>query len=272
MTDSKEGKADRAGAVQPEAILNRQKNTKTKKYIYEVKWMHRSTEANTWVERTTLLSMGYSKLVNKKDEQEAAAAGLASKPLTRPGVEKALKDFGVDVESASHQPLASLSHGQKVKVVICASCWQNPHIIILDEPTNYLDRDGLGALVQGLEAFQGGVVIISHNEEFTDSVCSQKWIMSKHEKTGAGRLREEGAIKLDEKIDATEGPDEIYDECGNKIEVKRALTETKDIKKAIKDIQKKLLLQKKSSTLSEEEVWELTDRLSELEATLQAKK
>ena len=59
-----------------------------------------------------LLSMGYSKLVNKKDEHEAAASGLMSKPLTQPGVEKALKDFGLDADSASHQSLASLSQGQ----------------------------------------------------------------------------------------------------------------------------------------------------------------
>merc|ERR1712193_445542 len=145
----------------------------------------------------------------------------------------------------------SLSHGQRVKVVICASCWQNPHIIILDEPTNYLDRDGLGALVRGLEAFQGGVVIISHNTEFTDSVCTQKWIMEKSEETGAGRLREEGEIKLDEAIEEKKGPDEVYDEAGNKIDVKKKL-ESKDIKKAIKDIEKKLKEQKKKPTLSDE--------------------
>merc|ERR1719356_2180573 len=141
----------------------------------------------------------------KKDEQEAAAAGLLSKPLTQAGVEKALKDFGLDTEAASHSPIHSLSHGQKVKVVICAACWQNPHIIILDEPTNYLDRDGLGALVKGLEDFKGGVAIISHNVEFTDSVCQQKWIMEKSELTGAGRLREEGEIAKDEEgIEAQE--------------------------------------------------------------------
>merc|ERR1712019_23949 len=180
---------------------NRQKNTKTKKLIYEVKWMHKSVESNTWVERETLLAMGYSKIVMKKDEQEAAAAGLLSKPLTQSGVEKALKDFGLDTEAASHSPIHSLSHGQKVKAVICAACWQNPHIIILDEPTNYLDRDGLGALVRGLEAYKGGVAIISHNEEFTNSVCTQKWIMEKNQTTGSGRLREEGVVVDDEQIE-----------------------------------------------------------------------
>merc|ERR1711933_61210 len=269
MSDSKEGKKERDLAVIPDAILARQKHTKTKKYIYEVKWMHKSTESNTWVERDILLAMGYSKLVNKKDEQEAAAAGLLSKPLTQPGVEKALKDFGLDSESASHQPLASLSHGQKVKVVICASCWQNPHIIILDEPTNYLDRDGLGALVRGLEAFQGGVAIISHNQEFTDTVCTQKWIMEKNAETGAGRLREEGELKLDGEVAETQGPDEMYDESGNKIEIKKSKTsDAKDMKKAIKDIEKKLKDNKKKNNLSEEETWELQDQLAELKSAL----
>merc|ERR1711953_146101 len=205
MSDTAEGKKERAAAVVPDALLNRQKHTKTKKYIYEVKWAHKSVECNSWVERKILLEMGYSKLVAKKDEQEAAAAGLLSKPLTQPGVEKALKDFGVDKEAASHSPLGALSHGQRVKVVICASCWQNPHIIILDEPTNYLDRDGQGALVRGLESYQGGVVIISHSTEFTDSVCQQKWIMEKNQTTGAGNLREEGAIVGYETLEKQKG-------------------------------------------------------------------
>jgi elongation factor 3 len=70
--------------------------------------------------------------------------------------------------------------------------WQNPHVLILDEPTNYLDRDGLGALALGLQEFGGGVVIISHNMEFTNSICQQKWIME------AGHLREEGEIELED--------------------------------------------------------------------------
>merc|ERR1711935_519029 len=270
MSDSAEGKKERASKVVPDAIMNRQKHTKTKKYIYDVKWMHKSVESNTWVERETLLNMGYSKLVNKKDEQEAAAAGLMSKPLTQPGVEKALKDFGLEAESASHQPLGSLSHGQKVKVVICASCWQNPHIIILDEPTNYLDRDGLGALVSGLDSYQGGVVIISHNEEFCNSVCSQKWVMTKNAENGAGNLREEGEIKLDGEIQVQEGPDEVYDESGNKIDVKKnKAMSASEIRKAIKDVSKNLQDHKKKNNLTDDEVWELEDKLALLKTNLE---
>merc|ERR1712086_175133 len=269
MTDSKEGKKERESAVIPDAIMARQKHTKTKKYIYEVKWMHKSTESNTWVERDSLLAMGYSKLVNKKDEQEAAAAGLLSKPLTQPGVEKALRDFGLDAEAGSHSPIQSLSHGQKVKVVICASCWQNPHLIILDEPTNYLDRDGLGALVKGLADFQGGVAIISHNTEFTDQVCTQQWVMTKDKVSGAGRLTEVGAALDDTAMEDSKGPDEVYDESGNKIIVKKKM-DTKEIKKAIKEIEKKQAADKKKPALTEEEGWELGDRLEELKQMLVA--
>merc|ERR1712228_703710 len=149
------------------------------------------------------------------------------------------------------------------KVVICAAMWMNPHIVILDEPTNYLDRDGLGALTRGLEEYQGGVVIIGHNEEFCNGVCQQKWIME------AGRLREEGEIKLDEEIAEQAGPDELYDESGNKIEVnKQKNLPAKEVKKEIKVIEKKLKDGKKAQMLTDEEMWQLGDKLEELKQML----
>merc|ERR1711988_2001747 len=144
-----------------------------------------------------------------------------SKPLTAPSVEKALNDFGLDAESASHNTIQSLSGGQKVKVVLTGAMWQNPHILILDEPTNYLDRDGLGALSLGLKDYGDGVVIISHNMEFANSVCSQKWIME------AGRLREEGELAVDDdEIEEMAVADEVVDQYGNKIEVNKAKSMT----------------------------------------------
>ena len=53
--------------------------------------------------------------------------------------------------------------GQKVKVVLAAAMWNCPHLLVLDEPTNYLDRDSLGALAEGIRTFDGGVIMISHN-------------------------------------------------------------------------------------------------------------
>ena len=53
--------------------------------------------------------------------------------------------------------------GQKVKVVLAAATWMNPHMLVLDEPSNYLDRESLGALADAIKEFGGGVVMISHN-------------------------------------------------------------------------------------------------------------
>ena len=50
-----------------------------------------------------------------------------------------------------------------MKVVIAAAMWNNPHILVLDEPTNYLDRDSLGALAGAIKEYGGGIVMITHN-------------------------------------------------------------------------------------------------------------
>merc|ERR1719158_979688 len=152
--DAKKAKQDEGRIVVPDAIVNRRSNKKQKTMEYEVKWQFKPLEENVWVERDTLIKMGYLKLVQREDEKQAAAAGLQTKQLTQPGVEKHLANFGVDPESASHTQINQLSGGQKVKVVLGAAMWQNPHVLILDEPTNYLDRDGLGALVLAIKEYQ----------------------------------------------------------------------------------------------------------------------
>merc|ERR1711874_557935 len=265
--DAKKAKQDEAGAVTPEALCNRRQKKKEKTFEYEVKWQFKAIDNTSWVERDILVKMGYLKLVQREDERQAAMAGLMTKQLTQPSVEKHLGDFGVDPESASHTQISQLSGGMKVKIVLAAAMWQNPHVLILDEPTNYLDREGLGALILAIKDYKGGVLIISHNKEFCDHVATEKWIMNK------GYLRIEGesvdTSAGDDKGNA--GPDEVFDGAGNKIEVKKSVTMTdKDRKKAIKDIEKKIKDNKKKKLLTDEEVWELEDKLNELKEALKS--
>merc|ERR1711871_1846840 len=266
--DAKKHKQDLNNVVVPDAIVNRRNLKKQKTYEYDVKWQFKPLESNVWVERDVLIQMGFLKLVQREDEKQAAAAGLQTKQLTQPGIEKHLADFGVDPESASHTQINQLSGGMKVKVVLAAAMWQNPHILILDEPTNYLDREGLGALVLAIKDYEGGVLIISHNKEFCDSVATEKWIMK------GGYLRIEGESKADgeeEQASGNKAQDDVFDGAGNKIDVKaQAALSEKDRKKKIKDLEKKIKDGKKKQTLTEEEAWELEDQLTELKEGLKA--
>ena len=62
-----------------------------------------------------------------------------------------------------------------------AAMWMQPHLVILDEPTNYLDRESLGALADAIREFEGGVVIIGHNNDFTTALCPETWVVEKDE-------------------------------------------------------------------------------------------
>jgi len=268
--DPKKAKQDLNNVVVPDAILNRRNKKKEKTMEYEVKWQFKPLEDNVWVERDILIKMGYLKMVQREDEKQAAAAGLQTKQLTQPGIEKHLGNFGVDPESASHTQINQLSGGMKVKVVLAAAMWQNPHILILDEPTNYLDREGLGALVLAIKDYKGGVLIISHNKEFCDGVAQEKWIMNK------GYLRIEGESKAEEADEEASGnkvQEDILDASGNKIEQNAVDNSSdKDKKKKLKELEKKLKDGVKKKTLTDEEKWALEDQILELKEKLEAKK
>lgn len=184
-------------------------------YEYETKFINRPMDENQWFTREKLENWGFEKILQAFDDKEAAKEGAYTRPLTAANVEKHLKDVGLDPEFASHSRIKGLSGGQKVKVVLGACMWNQPHMLVLDEPTNYLDRDSLGAVAGAIEKYGGGVVIISHNREFTDHLCPEKWLVD------AGRLTIEGAKKtlVAEKIEIKEA-ETVIDAFGNVTKVK----------------------------------------------------
>ena len=137
--------------------------------------------------------------------------------------------------------LGALSGGQKVKVVLAGSMWNTPHIVILDEPTNYLDRESLGALADAVREFEGGVVIISHNNDFTTALCPETWVVEKDEdeisRPDCRGDPEWMANALATKCDDLQAVTEVTDAYGNVSEVKAVKKLTKgEIKKMIKRV------------------------------------
>lgn len=164
---------DGKGTRQLEALVGRQKYKKT--FQYEVKWRAWLPKYNSQVSRETLLEWGFDKLVQEFDDHEASREGLGYRELQPTVISKHFEDLGLDPEIGNHNEIGSLSGGQKVKVVIAGAMWNNPHLLVLDEPTNFLDRDSLGGLAVAIRDFKGGVVMISHNEEFVGALANEQW-------------------------------------------------------------------------------------------------
>jgi len=192
--------------------------------------------------------MGLDKFLKIFDDKEAAREGLYARPLTSVNVQKHLQELGLDPEFSTHSRIRGLSGGQKVKVVLGAATWDNPHIIVLDEPTNYLDRDSLGALAQAIKEYGGGVIMVSHHTEFTKALCTETWTLDNGVCTVFGSSTPAGVM---EKIEMKEQTEKI-DAFGNVTKVKSTRTLSRKEQKA-KERRKALKLKNGEPLSSDEE-------------------
>ena len=110
---------------------------------------------------------------NYDDRANALASGLAIRPLTAAEILAHLEDFGID-STLAHGKVKQMSGGQRCRLVLAAAFWSMPHVIALDEPTNYLDNDSVAALTKALKDFKGAVVTVSENEAFVDAISNEK--------------------------------------------------------------------------------------------------
>ncbi|KAI8342757.1 P-loop containing nucleoside triphosphate hydrolase protein [Chlamydoabsidia padenii] len=202
-------------------------------YEYEVSWKGRSSVDNTWLSRQKLENMGFAKKIAEVDALEAAKLGL-NRPLTGKEIEKHLTEVGLEPEFATHSRIRGLSGGQKVKLVIGAAMWNKPHMLVLDEPTNYLDRESLGALATAITNYGGGVVIVTHNREFSEALCTEVWKVDNGELVASGHnwVSGNGTTKIDEK----EEEDQV-DAQGNTVKAskKKVKLTSKELRKKKKD-------------------------------------
>ena len=67
----------------------------------------------------------------------------------------------------------TLSHGERKRAQIAAALWQEPGVLALDEPTNHLDEAAKATLLKALQAFSGAGLVVSHDRDFLDALCSQ---------------------------------------------------------------------------------------------------
>jgi elongation factor 3 len=223
------------------SVAGNRRKLKGGDFEYECRFINESVTADgTYLPGKILAKQGWEKACKAIDLRIAQSSGLQMRALSASNVEKHISEVGLEPEFASHTRIGALSGGQKVKVVLAAALWNEPHILILDEPTNYLDRESLGALASAIDDFLGGVVIISHHNEFVSTLCTEEWVMD------AGHLTTKGQSgwmdRQDDKINDQIQIESMTDAAGNTVEIKKPKKKlTKREEKAkLKEVKQKI--------------------------------
>lgn len=71
------------------------------------------------------------------------------------------------------KPMSSLSGGQRARVALCLMLLEQTNLLILDEPTNYLDIPAKHAVEEALNEYDGTILVVTHDRYFLDTVCNR---------------------------------------------------------------------------------------------------
>lgn len=82
--------------------------------------------------------------------------------------------FGITGKNQS-MAIRKLSDGLKSRVVFAYLAHRRPHMLLLDEPTNHLDIETIDSLAEGINAWDGGLVLVSHDFRLIGQVAKEIW-------------------------------------------------------------------------------------------------
>ena len=88
-----------------------------------------------------------------------------------------LAAFGLGIKNAE-TAAGDLSGGEKARLLFSLIGFSKPHLLVLDEPANHLDIDSRAELVKSLNAYEGAVLIISHDRNLLESVVDRLWLVN----------------------------------------------------------------------------------------------
>jgi ATP-binding cassette subfamily F protein 3 len=77
----------------------------------------------------------------------------------------------------TERPIASLSGGEKARLVLALIAATKPAVLVLDEPTNHLDLDMRDALAIALGEYEGAVVLVAHDRVLLEKTVDEFWVL-----------------------------------------------------------------------------------------------
>lgn len=99
---------------------------------------------------------------------------------------KVLQEFGFEHED-QYKFVSDFSGGWQMRLRLVSLVLQEPNLIILDEPTNYLDVNTLVYLEHFIKRFAGTVLMVSHDQVFLEKTCTQVIVFEGVRKSGVGK-------------------------------------------------------------------------------------
>jgi len=108
-------------------------------------------------------------LLRRAEQGTASADDLAHADWTLEArLAAALDRLGLDAHAGT--ALATLSGGQRTRVALAALVFAEPDFILLDEPTNNLDRGGRASVIELLAGWRAGAIVVSHDRELLEAM------------------------------------------------------------------------------------------------------
>jgi ATP-binding cassette subfamily F protein 3 len=161
-------------------------------------WKHSSLRIGHVTQYSVEELEEYSHMTVVEYTEEKLASGKASSTVIKEAsgnVRQYLGAFGLGGAHA-HRPIGKLSGGERMRLCFATVLADEPHMLFLDESTNHVDLETLDSMADALKAFQGAVLMVSHNQGFLSGFCNELWVL------------EDGHVSVSH--DDTESFDELF--------------------------------------------------------------
>jgi ATP-binding cassette, subfamily F, member 3 len=126
------------------------------------------------------LAIGYFNQHQLEALDLQASCYLHLQRLTPAASEQSIRNFLGGFDFMGDRVFEAITHfsgGEKARLALAILAWQKPNLLLLDEPTNHLDLEVRHALTLALQAYEGAMVVVSHDRHLLRNTVDEFWLV-----------------------------------------------------------------------------------------------